>query len=105
MPRRHIAGLEMHLRRAQIVARNETVKNLRQKPPLLRLQSPHDSEIDRDQPAVVIDEQIARMHVGVEKAIAQRMTQESLDHRASKLRQIEAFLLEFRAVGKWRAVD
>ena len=31
-----------------------------------------------------IDEQIARMHVGVEEAVAQRVAQEGLDHRARR---------------------
>ena len=35
--------------------------------------------------AVGVDEQIARMHVGVEEAVAQRVAQEGLDHRAAEL--------------------
>ena len=38
--------------------------------PLLRPEPAHDAEIDRDQPALRVDEQIARMHVGVKEAVA-----------------------------------
>ncbi len=52
-----------------------------------------------------VDEQIARMHVGVEEAVAQRMAQEALDHRAAERRQVEARGGERRAVVQRRAVD
>src|SRR5829696_9768080 len=81
MPR-HIAGLEMHFRRAVIIPRDEAVENLRQEAPFLRPEPAHDAEVDRDQTAIIVDEQISRMHVGMEEAVAQSMPQESLDHRA-----------------------
>ena len=74
---RHVAGVEMHLRGAVVVARDEAEQNFGEEAPLLRPEPAHDAEIDRDQPAVVVDEQIARMHVGVEEAVAQRMAQET----------------------------
>ena len=55
--------------------------------------------------AVGVDEQIARMHVGVEEAVAQRMAQEGLDHRARQVLEIEALGLERGAVVQRRAVD
>ena len=70
MPR-HIAGVEMHLRRALIVAGDEAEQDFGEEAPLLRPEPSHDAEVDRDQPAVVVDEQIAGMHVGVEEAVAQ----------------------------------
>ena len=45
------------------------------------------------------------MHVGVEEAVAQRVAQEGLDHRAAERRQVEALGLERGAVVERRAVD
>jgi hypothetical protein len=61
----------MHLRRTVIVARDEAKQNLGKEAPLFRPQPPHDPEVDGDQAFVVIDEQIARVHVGVKKTVAQ----------------------------------
>ena len=87
----------MHLRRAVIIARDEAEQNLGEEAPLLRPEPPHDAEVDGDQPAVVVDEQIARMHVGVKKAVAQSVAQETLDHLAAERRQVEALRLPARA--------
>src|SRR5450759_2115847 len=76
---RHIAGVEMHLRGAHIIAGDEAEQDFGQEAPLLRPQPSHDAEVDRDQPAFVVDEQVARMHVGVKEAVAQGMAQEALD--------------------------
>ena len=54
---------------------------------------------------VVVDEQVAGMHVGVEEAVAQRVAQEGLDHRARQRLEIEAGGVEPRAVGERDAVD
>ena len=48
----------------------------------------------------VVDEQVAGMHVGVEEAVAQRMAQEALDHRAAEALQIEALGFERGAIGR-----
>ena len=45
------------------------------------------------------------MHVGVEEAVAQRMAQEGLDHRAAERLQVEALGLERGAVVERHAVD
>ena len=45
------------------------------------------------------------MHVGVKEAVAQRMAQEGLDHRAREALEIEALGFEQRAVGERRRVD
>src|SRR5205814_2413544 len=52
-----------------------------------------------------VDEQIARVHVGVEEAVAQRMAQESLDHRMRQVLEVEALGLERGAFVQRRAVD
>ena len=73
----------MHLGGALIVAGDEAVEDFGEEAPLLRPEPAHDAEVDGDQPAVVVDEQIAGMHVGVEEAVAQRVAQEGLDHGAA----------------------
>ncbi len=105
MVRRHVARFEVHLGGAAIVARDEAVKNFRQEPSLFRPKPSHDAEIDRDQPAFMIDKQIARMHVGVKKAVAQGMAEEGLDHGGGKTRQIEALGLQCLPVGERRRLD
>ncbi len=41
------------------------------------IQPPHDAEIHRHQPAFPVQEEISRMHVGMEKAVAQRLGEET----------------------------
>ena len=53
----------------------------------------------------LIDEQIPRMHVGVEKSVAQGVTQERLDHLLAKLRQVETFGAQCIMIGEMRALD
>ena len=93
---RHVAGLEMHLGGALIVAGDEAVEDLGEEAALLRPEPAHDAEVDRDQLAVVVDEQVAGMHVGVEEAVAQRVAQEGLDHGAGERLEVEALGLEPR---------
>ncbi len=69
---RHIAGLEMDLRDALIIARDEAVEDFGKKPPLLEPEPAHDAEIDRGESALSIDEQISLMHVGMKEAVAHR---------------------------------
>src|SRR5438477_601944 len=59
MVARNVARLEMNLRGAQIIARDEAVEYFGEEAPLLRPEPSHDAEIDRDQLAVLVDEQIA----------------------------------------------
>ena len=54
---------------------------------------------------LVIDEQIARMHVGVEEAVAQSLAQATLNHVAAERRQVETFGSKRGVVVKRRAVD
>src|SRR5689334_7782584 len=103
MPR-HIAGVEMDLSRPLIVAQDETEQNLREKPPFLRPEPAHDAEVDRDQFAIVVHEQIAGMHVGMEETVAQSMAQETLDHLAAEHRQIEALGLQCAVIAEANAV-
>ena len=95
----------MHLRGAVIIAGDEAVEDLGQKAPFLRTEPAHDAEIDRHQLAVVVDEQVAGMHVGVEEAVAQRVAQEGLDDRAAELLEHEALGGELGAVVQRRRLD
>ena len=72
----------MNLGGTVIIARDEAVQDFREKQALLRAEPAHDAEIDGDEPAVIVDEQISRMHVGVKEAVAQRVAEKRLDQRA-----------------------
>ncbi len=79
----------MHLGDAAIVARDEAQQNLGEEAPLLHAEPAHDAEIDRHQPAGIVEEQIAGMHVGMEEAVAQRVAQKTLDHLAPEIGQVD----------------
>ena len=89
MPR-HVAGLEVHLGGTVIIAGDEAVEDFGEEQPFLRPEPAHDAEVDSDQETGVVDEQVARMHVGVEETVAQCVPQEGLDHRAAEVLEIEA---------------
>ena len=105
MMRRHVAGLEMHLRHAQVIAADEAQKNFGEEAPLLHAEPAHDAEIDGDEPALRIHEQVAGMHVGVEIAVADGVAQEGLDHRAPERHPVEARRLDCRQIVEADAVD
>src|SRR3569623_2661431 len=90
MMRGHVARLEVNFGDAAVVTSDEAIEDFREELALLHSEPAHDAEIDRHQPSVAIDEQLARVHVGVEEAIAQRVAQEILDHLAPECRQIDA---------------
>src|SRR4030095_4656757 len=101
----HVARIEMDLRRAVVVARDETKQNFGEEASFLRPEATHNAEIDRDQPPAVVDEQIAGVHVGMKEAVAQCVAQEALNHLASKLRQIEAFCLQRAVITEPECLD
>ena len=78
---RHIAGLEMHLGDAAVVAGDEAVEDFGEEAAFLLAEPSRDAEVDGNDGAVGLDEQVARMHVGMEEAVAQRVAQERLDQR------------------------
>ena len=88
-----------------VIARDEAVQDFREEQTLLDAEPAHDAEIDGNEPAVIVDEQIPRMHVGVKEAIAQRVAEEGLDQRPCQLRQVEALGDKARAIGQRRGVD
>ena len=75
------------------------------KPPLLLAQPAGNAEVDRDDGAVGLDEQIAGMHVGMEEAVAQRVAQERLDQVGGDRLQVVAGRLEGGDVVHLDAVD
>src|ERR1700679_4371861 len=102
---RHIARLEMHFRDAQIVLTDETEQDFREESAFLQSQASHDAEIERDDALLRIDEKIALMHVGVEKAVAQGVPKKGLDQATSQRRRIEAELRQTGRIGQRRPVD
>jgi hypothetical protein len=105
MFRRHIAGFEMHFRHAAVIARDEAVENLGQEAPLLFAEPAHDAEVDGDKAALLVDEEIALMHVGMEKAVAHGVTQEGLQHMGAELLEVVAFRRHALEIGERRAID
>ena len=102
---RHIAGLEMHFGDAAIVAGDEAQENFGQKAPLLLAEPAHNAEIDGDEAAGIVEEQVAGMHVGMKEAVAKRVAQETLDHLAPELGQIDLRLRKTRMIAQRNAVD
>ena len=88
----------MRGRHATIVAAKECQEVLRQIAFVALGQRTHDSEIERDVLALVRridgDEDVARMHIGVEIAIAKHLREKNLDARASEPRNVDALLPE-----------
>ena len=100
----HIARLEMHLRDAVIIAADETVENLGEEAALRLAEAAHDTEIDGDDVAGLVDKEIALVHVGVEEAVAQRLAQERLHQPAGEQGQVVAGGAQRFDVGELDAV-
>src|SRR5204863_5404022 len=94
MMRRHVTCLEMNLGGAAVIAGDEAIKDFGEEPPFLSSEPSHDAEIDRNQLAGVVDEQISRMHIGVKESIAQGVPKKGLNDRPVKPPQIEPLGLE-----------
>src|SRR5262245_11340215 len=84
MMRRHIASLEMHFSGAEIVSGDEAEQDLGEESSFVWAQPSHDAKVDRDQPSLGVDEEIARMHVGMKKAVPKCVAQEGLDQSAAE---------------------
>ena len=74
--RRHVAGFEMDGGSAIVIARDEAVQDFREKAALGQAQPAHDAEVDGDDLAAVVDEQIALVHVGMKEAVAHGVAKE-----------------------------
>ena len=86
----HVAGLEMHLGDTLVVPTNESVENLRVDPSSVFVDVSHDAEIIRDDITIGRHLEVALVHVGVEKAVTQRMVQEKLQHPLAQLYAVVA---------------
>ena len=76
---RHPARLDVQLGDAPVVAAEEGEEVLGQVALVGRAQRAHDAEVDRDVVALRGDEDVPRMHVGVEEAVAEHLREEDLD--------------------------
>src|SRR5690606_9997642 len=88
--RRHVPCFEMHLRNPTEISRDEAVEDLGQETALLLANPAHNAEINRDDGTILLDEEVAGMHVGVEEAIAQCVAQKGLDERDGKAFEVMA---------------
>ena len=82
---RHIiakhAGIRMKPRHEIVIAIKHRRQKAGQKQPVGEVEMPHDAEIDRHQRAVGRDEDIAGMHVGMEKAVPEHLVEETARRR------------------------
>ena len=96
--RRHPAGFDVRGRDAVVVAAEEREEVLRQEVLVALGQRAHDPEIDGDVLAVVRrrggDEDVARMHVRVEVAVAEDLREEELDAGAREPGNVHARLAQ-----------
>src|SRR5260370_8597437 len=95
----------MQLGVAGIVGGDEAKQNFGQETSLLLTEPAHNAEIDGNEAAGIVEEKVAGMHVGMKKAVAQRVAQETLDHLAAELRQIDLRLRKTRMIAQRNAVD
>ena len=71
----HILRLEMDFGDALIIAGCQAIENFRQPETRLPVDAAHDAKIYGNNRAVDADEQIALMHIGMEKAFRNRLPQ------------------------------
>ena len=85
----------MELGHLAVVAGDEAVDDVGEEAPLLARDPAHDAEIDGDDVAGLgIGEEIARMHVGMEVAVADRVPEEVLQEVPRQLLAVEAGRIE-----------
>ena len=75
-PRRHVAGVEMHLGDAAVIAGEKAEQHVREVEAGLAVEPAHDAEIDDGDRAVGVDEHVAGMQIGMEKAVAEHLVEE-----------------------------
>jgi hypothetical protein len=92
MMRRHVAGLEMHLGGAVIVARDEAVEDFGEKRRSFGVSRPHDAEIDRNNAALGVEEQDYPDACRRERSRRAARGAGSLHQRAAERRQIQSGL-------------
>ena len=65
----------------------------------------HDAEIDGDETALRVHEQVSRMHVGVEEAIAQGLREEGADQKHRDAFGIVTRRFQRSRIAQWCSVD
>ena len=95
----------MDLGHPLVIPANEAVEDLGQEPALLAPKPPHDAEIDRDDAPLLVDEEIALMHVRVEESVAQRGAQEGLNQGAGQRGGIKSEVGQTARIGQRDPVD
>ena len=65
----------------------------------------HDAEVDGDDAPLLVDEQVALVHVGVEEAVAHGVTQERAQRREARAPSDRARRPQRRVIGDRDAVD
>ena len=80
----------MDLGDAAVVAADEAEEDLGEEAPLGLAEPAHDAEIDGDDVAGLVDEEIALVHVGMEEAVAERLAEERLHQPSRQRRQVVA---------------
>ena len=81
MVRRHVAGLEVDGGGAAVVAGDEPVQDLGEEAPLLGPSRPMMPKSTATTWPVLVDQQVALVHVGVEEAVAHGVAQERAQRR------------------------
>ena len=90
----------------QVVAGDEAIEDVGEEAALGPGDAAHDAEIDRDDIAGPgVGEEIARMHVGVEEAVADGVAQETLEELARQFLAVEPGRVERREVADRDALD
>ena len=105
MMRRHVAGLEVDECGAAVVAGDEAVQDLGQEAALHGAEPAHDAEVDGDDGARLVDQQVALVHVGVEEAVAHGVAQERAQDREAQRLQVVAGGNKRGAIRDRHAVD
>ena len=68
--RRHVAGIKMNLRCQHVIAGDEPMKDLSQEAALDFAQSSNNTEINRHQRAIWLNQQVALVHIGMKETVA-----------------------------------
>ena len=92
--RRHIAGFEMDFGDPGVIAGDQPEQDFGEIHAGAAVDAPHDAEIDDPQSGAMPiarrdDEQIALVHVGMEKALGDRLRQKAVDEHFGKLAAVE----------------
>src|SRR5690606_12564530 len=102
---RHVARPKVNVRRALVIAIDEAVQNFGEEPALLHAKPAHDAEIDRDDTATLVHEQVALMHVRVKQAVAHGVAKKRPQHDLPEPAEIVTSRLQGYAVRYWNPVD